>query len=81
MSEEVCKNVIKRHSVDYLIQHSSMKIVKGDCSVRGYVKQFGISIRYTDTQSTYKDIDCLLRKINEPLSLTIKLSNDVLYTF
>jgi len=77
----ICKNVINQFSIDYLIKHSSMKIIKNDPNVRGYVRRLRISIQYTDTQSTYKDINYLLTKINKPLELTVKLSNDSLYTF
>ena len=77
----ICKNVINKFSIDYLIQHSSMKIIKNDRNVRGYIRRLGISIQYLDTQSIFKDINYLLTLINEPLSLTVKLSNDLLYSF
>ena len=77
----ICKNVINRNSIDYLIQHSSMKIIKNDRNVRGYIRRLGISIQYLDTQSIFKDINYLLTLINEQLELTVKLSNDNLYTF
>ena len=77
----ICKNVINRYSIDYLIQHSSMKIIKNDHNVRGYIRRLGISIQYLDTQSIFKDINYLLTLINEQLELTVKLSNDNLYTF
>ena len=74
---KICKNVIKRYSVDYLIKNSIMMIIDGEYHEQGFIhtKSLGITMKCSNINFIFKDIKNLLGKTGDTLQLMVKLQD------